>query len=240
MQNIRIERGTVSAALVEIDPVDPLTSKDIQDLRERSGRALAAAFDELSLLDAGDRDGWLAELRAANAAVESVRAKVDEALRIRRPGGSKALDEQWVPAVGALVEKMDALTSRLSSEVRLGDPFFDEMMTVKQLAWRVRSDAGVERLMIGNAIAGGGRVPDDWRRKILQLETRIEATWEALVDFIDAPHAPKELADAIALAKANYFDRYRRDRDDAVKSLLAGDKAGVNSRDWIQRSNPAL
>jgi methyl-accepting chemotaxis protein len=240
MQNVRIECGTVSAALVGTDPVDPLTSRDIQDLRSRSGLALTAALGEFSLLDVDDRERWLGEVRAANAAVESVRAKADEAIKVHRAAGSRQLDEQWVSAVGALVDKMDALTSRLSSDVRLGDPFFDQMMTVKQLAWRVRSDAGVERLMIGNAIAAGVGVPDDWRRKILRLETRIEATWETLLDFIDDPQAPKELTDAIALAKGSYFDHYKRGRDAAVKSLIVGDKVSVTSRDWIQTSNPAL
>jgi methyl-accepting chemotaxis protein len=240
MQNIRIERGTVSTALVEINPVDPLTSQDIQNLRDRSGQALANALNEFSLLDIGDRDQWLAELRAANTAVESVRARVDETLKLRRVGGSRELDEQWVPAVGALVDKMDALTSRLSSEVRLSDPFFDQMMTVKQLAWRVRSDAGVERLMLGNAVAAGVAVSDDWRQKILQLQARIGATWAALLDLIDNSRTPKELMDAIGLARESYFDRYNRDRDGVLKPLIIGEKPGMTSRDWIQISNPAL
>jgi methyl-accepting chemotaxis protein len=240
MQNIRIERGTVSTALIEVNPVDPLTAQDIRDLRARSSRALADAMDELSLLDIGDRDRWLAELRAPKATVESMRAKVDETLKARRVGGSRELEEQWVPAVGALVDKMDALTSRLSLEVRLGDPFFDQMMTVKQLAWRVRSDAGVERLMLGNAIAAGAKVPDVWQQKILQLQARIGVTWATLLELIDDPQSPKGLTDAIALAKQGYFERYNRDRDAVLSSLVIGDKLGMSSRDWIQRSNPAL
>src|ERR1017187_8571576 len=48
MQNLRIERGTVSTALAESEPVDTATRQDIQNLRARSGPALAGALDELS------------------------------------------------------------------------------------------------------------------------------------------------------------------------------------------------
>jgi methyl-accepting chemotaxis protein len=240
MQNVRVERGTISAALVEREPIDPATWQDIQSLRASSRSALLGALDELSRLDITDRDRWVADLRTTNATVESMRAKADDVLRKRLVGSNAELNDQWVPAVGALVDQMDTLTSRLSSDVRLIEPFFDQMMTVKQLAWSARSDAGVERLMIGGAIASGAKVSDDWQRKTIELRGRVGAAWAALLKLVDDPQAPQTLSDATAAAKETFFNRYNRDRDDVYRLLIAGDKPQMTSRSWIQRSNPAL
>src|ERR1700722_4712316 len=223
MQNMRIERGTVSAALIENEPVDPATRQDIQNLRARSAPALTQALDMLSRLDFNDRDRFIAELRARSAAVESIRADAAELLGKRGLGTNAEFNDTWVAAVGALVDRMDALSSRLSSGVRLNDPFFDQMMTVKQLAWSVRSDAGAERLMIGDALAGGGKVSGDWQRKITESRQRVSTTWASLLNFVDDPQTPQALWDSIAEAKEAYFNRYIRDRDEVYKSLIAGD-----------------
>jgi methyl-accepting chemotaxis protein len=240
MQNMRIERGTVSAALIESEPVDPATWQDIQNLRARSRPALSAALEMLLRLDFDDRDRWIAELRAKSAAVETMRVDADELLRKRGPGTNVEFNDKWVATVGTLVERMDTLSRRLSSGVRLNDPFFDEMMTVKQLAWSVRSDAGAERLMIGDALASGGKVSGDWQLKTAQLHQRLRTTWAAALDLVDDPQTPKALWDSIAEAKEAYFNRYSRERDEVYKSLVAEGRSKTTSRAWIQESNPAL
>ena len=240
MQNMRIERGTVSAALIENEPVDAATRQDIQNLRARSRPALAEALDMLMLLDLDDRDRWIAELRSKSASVETMRADADEFLRKRGLGTNAEFNDKWVAAVGTLVERMDALLSRLSSGVRLNDPFFDQMLTVKDFAWNVRSDAGAERLMIGDALAGGGKVSDDWQRRIKELQQRVSVMWAVLLNFVDDPRTPQALRNSIAEAKETYFNRYIRDRDEVYKSLIAGDRPRTTSRTWIQESNPAL
>jgi methyl-accepting chemotaxis protein len=240
MQNVRIERGTVSAALIEGESIDSATWRDIQNLRARSMPALAEALDMLFRLDFTDRDRWLAELRTKSAAVETIRANADEILRNPRLGTNREVNDKWVATVGALVDRMDALSGRLSSGVRLNDPFFDQMMTVKQLAWGIRSDAGAERLMIGDALAGGSKVSGDWPRKITELRQRVSTTWAVLLNFVDDPQTPQSLLDSIAEAKEAYFNRYIRDRDEVYRSLIADDSSRIASRTWIQESNPAL
>ena len=240
MQNMRIERGTVSAALIENEPIDAAASQDIQSLRAKSAPALAEALDMLMLLDLDDRDRWIAELRSKSASVETMRADADEFLRKRGLGTNAEFNDKWVAAVGTLVERMDALLSRLSSGVRLNDPFFDQMLTVKDLAWNVRSDAGAERLMIGDALAGGGKVSDDWQRRITELRQRVSTIWATLLNFVDDPQTPQALRDSIAEAKETYFNRYIRDRNEAYQSLVAGERPRTTSGTWIQESNPAL
>ena len=239
MQNVRVERGTVSTALADREPVDTATWQDIRNLRARSVPALAEALDALSRLDLNDRSRWIAELRTKIDAVDILRAQADETVHKRTAGSTAQLNDQWVNGVGALVDGMDALASGLSSEVKLNDPFFDQMMVVKQLAWSVRADAGSERLLIGNEIASGAKVSDDWQRRIAELRGRVNATWAALLNVVADPQTPQALLDAIALAKKRYFDSYNHDRDEIYKTLLAGDPR-ITGRAWIQTSNPPL
>jgi methyl-accepting chemotaxis protein len=240
MQNMRIERGTVSAAIIENEPVDSAAWQDIQNLRARSAQALAEGLDMLLRLDFSERDRWVEELQTKNAAVETIRADADGFLQKRGVGTNTEVNDKWVAAVGTLVDRLDALSSRLSSGVRLNDPFFDQMMTVKQLAWSVRSDAGAERLMIGDAIASGRKVSDEWRRKTTELRQRVSTIWATLLNFLDDPQTPQALRDSIAEAKETYFNHYIHDRDEIYKSLNAGDQPRITSRAWIQDSNPAL
>jgi methyl-accepting chemotaxis protein len=239
MQNVRVERGTVSTALADREPVDAATWQDIRNLRARSAPALAAALDDLSRLDFDGGSRWIAELRTMNDTVETLRAEVDAILQKPSPEGTAPLNEHWVTEVGAFVDGMDALSSRLSSEVRFNDPHFDQMMTVKQLAWSVRADAGFERLMIGNAIASGTRASDDWQRKIAELRGRVGAAWAVLLSVVGDPQTPQVLLDSIALAEESYFDRYDHDRAEVYRSLIAADPR-MTGRAWIQSSNPAL
>src|ERR1039457_5096001 len=58
MQNLRTERGTVSTALAEREPVDAPKGLDIRNLRARALPPLVAALDELPRLDMIDRSRW--------------------------------------------------------------------------------------------------------------------------------------------------------------------------------------
>jgi methyl-accepting chemotaxis protein len=240
MQNLRIERGTVSTALLAADPVDQQTWRDISDLRRISAQALAGAFDKLSRLDVDPRDLRIEELHKTVVEIDTIRARVDEELRTHRAANGAELDRPWIAAVGGLVDKIDELTTRLSSQVRLSDPFFDQMMTVKDLAWSVRSDAGIERLMIANAIASGEKPSDDWQRKVFELRGRVGAAWALLLDLTKESRTPQSLVQAIGSAKERYFDRYNRDRDSVYSSLVADGRSPMTGSEWIAQSNPAL
>jgi len=240
MQNMRVERGTVSAALLEDQPIESAVLQDIHDLRVKSKSDLTEALSELSRLDFADRDHLSAELNTKNTIVETMRSDADEMLRSPSREMNKEMNKKWLSAMGSLVDSMDSLSNRLSSKVRLNDPFFDQMMTVKQLAWSIRSDAGTERLMIGDAIAKREKVSEDWKRKTMELHARVLAVWAMLVSYVDAPKTPQELVRSIAAAQDGYFNRYIHDRDELYASLATDGSSPVTSRVWIQKTNPAL
>ena len=90
MQNMRVERGTVSAALLENEPVDAATGRIFRTFGQGLGRLWPEALDMLGRLDFNDRDRWVAELRSKSAAVETMRADADGFLppaRSRRQRG---------------------------------------------------------------------------------------------------------------------------------------------------------
>lgn len=240
MQNMRVERGTVSAALLEDQPIESSILQDIHDLRVKSKSALTEALSELSRPDFADRDHLSSELNTKNTIVETMRSDTDEMLRSQSRENNKEMNKKWLSAVGSLVDTMDSLSNRLSSEVRLNDPFFDQMMTIKQLAWSVRSDAGTERLMIGDAIAKREKVSEDWKRKTMELHARVLAVWAMLISYVDDPKTPQDLLRSIAAARDGYFNRYIHDRDELYASLATDGTSPITSRIWIQKTNPAL
>jgi len=166
MQNMRIERGTVSAALIEKEPIDAATWKDIQNLRARSTPALAEAFDMLLRFDFNDRDRWVCRTTIKKRFPSRLCAPMPTKFSATAVLKTNAeFNDKWVAAVGTLVERMDALLRGLSSEVRLNDPFFDQMLTVKDLAWNVRSRCG-HRTLDDRRCARG------WREGVRRLAAK--------------------------------------------------------------------
>ena len=142
VQALRIERGSVNAALAMTSLVDPDLKTEIIKSRVESGRSLDSAFVKLLGISVKTTAPAIGELRESQIAVAELRRKIDAALQqtaVQRP---KSLGESWVAANDRLIRAIDLVSSHLESELAGDDSFVSNMIHIKQMVWLVRSGSG--------------------------------------------------------------------------------------------------
>jgi methyl-accepting chemotaxis protein len=240
MQGLRVERGTVSTALRGPTPVSPQTRHRIDALRSKADKALHEVITRFADVSVPDHKLWTKRLHDTAELVRNIHSRADAELPKPRNERDPDTVKSWVPTIGKAFQFLDDLDSLLTVEIKFTDPHVEQMMTMKQLGWRVRANAGVERLYIGNAIAEGGRPSDQWRSQITRLQAGAETAWKALLQTSAGPGTPAKLSNAIAAAKDTYFTRFIKQRDAVIKSLNAGEKVAMSGVEWVKLSNPPL
>ncbi|HKW52238.1 MAG TPA: hypothetical protein VJO12_00990, partial [Stellaceae bacterium] len=172
LQNIRVERGTVNTALTTAEPANADVQGDIAALRRTSEAALDSALAKLGRLHLGEGVTRVNELRSNRDALSKLRQEADAAMRQPKDDRPATLKKSWVAAVNRLVDSIDSLSDRLSTQIDKADPFITDMTTVKALAWSVRDAAGTDRLMVGAAIAASNGLAPDQQRQLAELAGR--------------------------------------------------------------------
>jgi hypothetical protein len=198
MQNLRIERGTVNTALETMAVADDETRSDIAALREHSETALASAIAKFAPAGLVGMERGLDGIRVAHEAFAALRRDVDTALGQRKDLRPRDLSARWVASNGKLVDAIDVLSELISSDLNQADPFITEMMEVKQLAWMLRDAAGFDRLMVGAALANGGRLTAELQQQLAFQSGRIDFAWKAIEDDTRAATTPRPLTNAVA------------------------------------------
>lgn len=240
MQNIRVERGTVSTALNGAEPVSADTRRAIDALRAASEPALDRVLAELPALAFPDRERWIGELRQTATAVRTLRGRADAALQNPKSGRDGEVAKAWVPALGKLSEKLEEVSGLLAAQIKLADPVVDQLMAVKQLVWTARDYAGRERLFIGNALASGSTPSADWQRQVADFRSRSLMAWSAALDLIEGAPTPQPLTEALAKAKSGYYGAFSKEQDTVLKALVSGEKPSLTGGAWVKLSNPPL
>jgi methyl-accepting chemotaxis protein len=239
-QNIRVERGTVSAALNAADPAAAKTRGEIESLRKQSEPALGQVLAEIGTMDFPDRERRTAALRRAADEVRALRTKADAALGQPKAERDAAAIKAWVPVVGKLIEALEDTSDVLVAQIKLADARVDQLMTIKQLAWTARDYGGRERLFIGNALGSSSAPSADWQRQVTDFRSRNLTAWTAVEEAVAGTDLPKVLADAIAAVKQGYFGAFLKEQDAVVAALVSGQKPTINGAAWVNRSSGPL
>ncbi|HEX7967354.1 MAG TPA: hypothetical protein VF502_03985, partial [Stellaceae bacterium] len=240
MQNLRIERGTVNTALTAPEPAGADTQSEVAALRAQADVALQSALAKLKVAGLADVAAGINELHSNRDAVAKLRQDADAAIlrpKTERPAG---LSKSWVAGMGKLVDGMDALADRLSAPIDRSDPLIAELLMMKQLGWEARAAAGVDRLMVGAAIAAGDGIAADQQRQLAVLQGRVEVAWKVIGEKVHEADAPPRLRAAFEAAQQSYFTELSEKRKAIVADLVSGQKPSVSGGDWVRLSNPGL
>jgi methyl-accepting chemotaxis protein len=240
LQNLRVERGTVNTALATNEPADPDTRGDIAALRAASGPALERAIARVASIEVADKARLVGDLVATETAVAERRRAADAALLKPKAERDAALSRAWIADVGNLVTAIDKLSEALSAEVELADATIHKLMTLKQLGWTVRDQAGTYRLRVGEAIAIGEKLALDRRLALTTLDAGTAIAWRALLEAATVP-VPAKVASAIEAAKkSGWFGEFGKQRAAILAALVDSGKAPVSGGEWVKLSNPYL
>ena len=232
MHNLRTDRSSMVRTLNQEGPIAPEMRSYLQKIHESEMPALQAA---LPILEASDFDGratLVPELRQAVTNLLALQKEAWDAVAQPKSARRDGIGKTYETAETALLERLDKISARLVAAVKNSDPFVDQMLELKQIAWIVRNTGGDASLLISTGLAAGKVAPD-----VLERHARFvggtEMAWAALENAAFGTKLPASLEAAIANAKKVYFDgEYTAMRIRLLKALLAGEKPEMTSNQW--------
>src|ERR1700716_3138570 len=232
LHNLRTDRATTFRELNSDQTMDPAIEKYVRGIRDSEMPALQSALAILESIDFADRATLLPELQREFKSMTALHAETGQAFTKPKAARREGLAKEYMDEANKLLDTLDKVSERIFESVKGKDSFVDQMMTMKQLAWRVRNGGGDASLMVSNGLAAG-RLPPDAREKYAGFVGGAEAIWAGLLDMAAGTQLPPRLTEAIANAKNIYFgNEYTGKRDSLFKQLLAGEKPAMTANEW--------
>jgi methyl-accepting chemotaxis protein len=236
----RIERGTFVAALSADPPISPQGEARVLENRGIAETNYKDAVGRLSEIETPGLANILATLRHTHDAYYAAQQALDAALHQPKPGRDShvlqetpQLSQAWVNATIATIDFVDSAT-------KMTDPVVDQLLSVKRVAWAMRSAAGLAAVRVETASATGQPwgLPD-----IIGFNKdfgRVTLAWDQLVEAAARPDAPKLLVDAVNEARLQYIGFVNGDLKTYVDALSTGHKLDVPTIELQTRDTKTL
>jgi len=232
MHNLRTDRATTIRGLNDPAPMDADVEARLKGIRDAETAALVAAAGVLEGVEFIDRATLLPALQRSIKTVGALHSESWTALKQPKAQRREQLARDYMTELNALAETLDKLSARLTATVKLADPFIDQMLVIKHLAWVVRNSGGDASLLVSNGIAAGKLAPEA-PLKYAAAVGATESVWGGLEEIANSMPLPARLSSAIADGKKAYFDPgYTATRERLLKALLAGEKPEMTANQW--------
>src|SRR5262245_40860509 len=239
LHNLRSDRSR-SFRLLTSDEV--VTAKDprIYESRDAEMPALKGALATLETLDFPEQQALTAELAQRVKKLTALHEESVAALKQPKAARRAGLAPEIRDEITALLGFLDKLSVRLDRLIKLEDPFIDQLMQIKQLAWVARDTGGDASVMISNTLAGQ-RLPAEPMLVYTANVSKNETAWATLEQMAASMSLPSALTGAIAKAKQEYYaPDHVTMRLTMLKKLIAGEPAGMNADQWGDITVPKL
>jgi methyl-accepting chemotaxis protein len=240
LQNLRLERGALNAALTAPGPISPQLKTEVPQHRGAVEAAFARTIAMTAQLDLAGLTPVVEQLQQTHQHLADLRAKADAAAEQPKTARDPAIVAAWPETGEALLTLLTAATDLVDASIRRRDAVIDNLLVVKREAWVAREFAGVESQTGSAAIASG----KPWTTA--QIQTYSEAVgrqataWQAVTEVAGRADASPRLKAALAKANAGWFGQDRDARRPVFVALLAGQPSGVTMAAWMGAALPSL
>ena len=203
----------------------------LRDARTNEMPALKSALVALESVDVPDRNAAIAGLADH---VKHLTALHDEtAVSMAQPKAARrsGIAEEMFKAADDLIKFIDKLSTQLTLSTKLQDPYIDQLMELKQLAWMVRNAAGDAAVLSSFALQGRPQTTanvEDYIGKV----SKVRATWAALRRILanGLPFAARLRANARQGQPRIFRLRLYRQRDEGDQGCAGRSTAGNDGR----------
>jgi signal transduction histidine kinase len=237
---VRVDLGIIYAALEAPEAASPSTVRHIMELHAKSERALHSVLEKFQARQSIDTQRGFAQVLKDYAHYREVIPRVVAAVQLpitQRPSGLLA---DATNTTVKLLSGIDSQSDLLSGRIAGTDSFIDNMMKINQVAWSVRSFAGVDRRLMGTAIANARQLSADERQVLSEKDGIIGALWSTIDNADSDASQPPQLRAKIKDAEGTYFLRLRSLRQKIINDLASGRKVPISGQEWVTLSTPAL
>jgi methyl-accepting chemotaxis protein len=237
---IRSDRTSTQRSWSDHEPITADNTdyiRKIQDREMTALRSLAARLDDIAF---NDKARIMPDLRQTLDHLTRMQDEfwrgVSQPLANRRAG----LGDEYFKQGIALQTSLQDISSTLFITIRYQDPMVDDMMRVKQLAWRARNDAGDASLAFSRALLAGHMSTDDARKYDTAFGVSVGA-WHDVEEVLAGMDPPAALRQAVAKVQQEYFGAdYSAMREKMLAALLTGGKTEMDVNAWARYVVPRL
>ncbi len=231
MHNLRSDRARSYRLLLSDEQI---TTRDprVWESRDAEMPALNGALATLETLDFSERPALAAELAQRIRKLTALHEESVAALRQPKAARRAGLAPEVRDEITALIAMLDNLSVRLDRLIKLQDPFVDQLMQIKQLAWVARDAGGDASVMMSNTL-GGQPLPAEPMMVYTANVSKGETAWATMEQLAASMTLPSALTGAIAKAKQEYYAPDQATmRLNMLKKLIAGQPVGMNADQW--------
>jgi methyl-accepting chemotaxis protein len=235
LNGLRVDRFSTARDLVndrQFATLDPL----IKSARDKEMPALNSLAAALAIVDFPDRDQAIADLSARTKRLADLQEKTTAAMAQPKSARPAELTEAYGKEGDGLMAALDSWGTRFVKYISLQDPYVDQLLEIKQLAWTMRNSAGNMSLVVSNGISGIAPPPDAllaYNRNDAAFET----AWAAVQDIASRLPPTPGLTAAIDKVKSEFFGSgYPELRLKVLKQLIAGEPTGLTVEQWSPNS----
>jgi len=231
---------TFTARAMNLPDVTPAADrKQIGDARNGEMPPLKTAAGMISALDFPGQRSYAESLPRLTATLERLHGESTAAFDKPKTDRRAGLAGEFNTTINELIDSLDKLGNVLAAEVKLKDPFVDEMLTLKQLSWSARQAAGDGNVILSNGLAYG-QLPPDALVAFTRSRATVETAWSNLEAVGFGTTLPRNYVDAVENAKRIYFaPDFQSSRIELLKQMLEGNKPNITPAAWSARSLPA-
>jgi len=235
LHNLRIDR---SYSTRDLNSDQQLTAilPALKEVRDADMPALKSALRKLETADFPERQNSVAGLREAIKKMEALQQESATAFLKPKAERRQGLADEYFNETGAILHLLETISMQLTKSVKLADPFVDQLMDIKQLAWAARNAGGDNAVMITNGLSGLP-VPQDLMLKYTVNDAKIEVAWAALEEIASSMPMPAYFVAALESARTEYFGRpFTELRLNSIKALVAHQTDALNPAEWSTNS----
>jgi len=240
---VLLERVATNNALQAAEPASPDVLREIEARRAAIRANLDPGLAALSTRAFPGRDTLLRALDDGRQRADAMRGRADAALRLPRDAREVAVRRDLIPTLTGFVQAgMEVWFASLHA-VSNADPVLARLAVVKEIGWRLRETAGLERSTTASAIAAQQPPGAERTRAIGLVRAQVDLLWSQLRNLAPAadPATHPALLAAIAAAERDYFQAFRTLTETLRREGEAtGGRYPIQPEPFVERTTPQL
>jgi signal transduction histidine kinase len=233
---VRLEGALLDTALEEKGAADAQTLAAMSKLHAHT----LQAFARMRGRHGNQPNSGYDEIFARNAEFNRLTPAILAAAALPREKRPPGFVEKRIRAANLLLGALGQKSNSLSRSISSSDPLINEMLRVADISWRMRSDAGVDRHAIMDAILAERTPSPEQLQSFAEMKGRVATSWMVVADDARLPEFPPVMKAAVARANWLYFTNFMALRARTIQTLSEGKIVHLTGREWVGLSNPGV
>lgn len=233
MHNLRTDRSSTPRVLNGEASVSPEIEKFLRGIHDAEMPAIHATGALLPSIPFAEQAALLGNLNQQLDKLTTLQTEAWDEMRKPKKARRAALSKEYTDQTGALLATLETISARLTAVVNHNDPLIDQLLSIKQAAWLLRNSAGEASDLVATGLVATGSLPLEAQQTYTKSVGAIENAWSGLDSSTLGMKLSPELGNAMAAAKAAYFDPgYLALRDRLVDQIMVGSKTDMTADQW--------